>query len=311
MNAVARPASAALPLSVRGLSKSFGAQRAVDDVGFELAPATVTGLSGPNGSGKSTLIHLVLGLLKPDAGGATLFGHAPGSAAARQRHGVMLQDAEFPALLKVRELLTLFRKGYAAPMAEAEVVRIAGLEAIHGKRYGKLSGGEKRRVQCALAICGDPSLLLLDEPTVHMDADSKELFWNAVYAMRGKGCCVVVVSHQHDEIRALADYLLVMERGRVMSHAAVGQQGGAPRYSRVSFPGAGAAPERERLLAALDCVREVRQVGRMTELIVTDVGAAMAALGRLGVDMAGVAIVPVGADSLFQLPATDRERIAK
>lgn len=280
----------AAPLSVRGLVKSFGTQPAVDQVSFDLAPGTVTGLLGANGSGKTTLVHLALGLLQPDRGTASVFGLPAGSDGARQSSGVMLQDAELPPLLKVRELVSLFRKGYAGPMDEREVRDVAGLDAIYEKRYGNLSGGEKRRAQCALALCGNPRLLLLDEPTVHMDMGSKEVFWNAVYAMRGKGCCVVVVSHQRDEVQALADSILLMANGRIVSHTALAQGGVDAGLSRISFADT-AGVCRDDLLA-LDYVRELRQVGRVTEATVTDVAAFVALLGKKGVNMAGVAIAP-------------------
>ena len=293
-------AGGAAPLCVQGLGKLFGAHVALDGVSFELAAGTVTGLLGPNGAGKSTLINLVLGLLRPDHGTASIGGMPAGSDAARQCHGVMLQDVELPPLLQVRELVTLFRKGYAAPMDERELYRITGLHELRAQRYGKLSGGEKRRVQCALALCGNPALLLLDEPTAHMDAGSKELFWNAVVGMRSRGCCVVVVSHQRDEIHALADRLLLIDKGRIVSHTAVDGDAGAARGSRISFA-AGASMNLDAL-RALAGVRELRQVGRLTEACVTDVASFIVALGEMGVNMTGISISPILPDGT--VPAT-------
>ncbi len=304
MNALPSAGGAA-PLCVHGLGKSFGAHAVLDGVSFELAAGTVTGLLGPNGAGKSTLINLVLGLLRPDHGTASIFGMPAGSDAARQCHGVMLQDVELPPLLQVRELVTLFRKGYAAPMDELEVYRITGLQDLRAKRYGSLSGGEKRRVQCALALCGNPALLLLDEPTAHMDAASKEMFWNAVVGMRRKGCCVVVVSHQRDEIHALADRLLLIAKGRIVSHTAADGDDGAARGSRVSFvASAGMSLD---ALRALPGVRDLRQVGRITEAAVTDVAPFIAALGEMGVNMTSISISPILPDAAVP-PAQAFER---
>jgi len=289
-----------VPLSVHGLGKSFGGHAVLDGVSFELALGTVTGLLGPNGAGKSTLISLVMGLLRPDHGTASIFGMPVGSAAARQCHGVMLQDVELPPLLQVRELITLFRKGYAAPMDELDVYRITGLQDLRARRYGSLSGGEKRRVQCALALCGNPALLLLDEPTAHMDAASKEMFWNAVVGMRSKGCCVVVVSHQRDEIHALADRLLLIDKGRIVSHIAADGDHDAVRGSRVSF--AASAGMNLDALVVLPGVRDMRQVGRMTEAAVTNVASFIMTLEEMGVNMTSISISPILPDAAVPLP---------
>jgi ABC-2 type transport system ATP-binding protein len=150
---------------LQGVRKRYGAVRALDGVDLELHPGQLLALLGPNGAGKSTAVGLLLGMDQPDAGSAWLFGLPPRSLAARRSAGVMLQSAGIPGTLAVAELLDLTRSYYAQPISVADCVALASLDGLLGRRYGKLSGGQQRRVQFALAICGRPRALFLDEPT--------------------------------------------------------------------------------------------------------------------------------------------------
>src|SRR5690349_202796 len=157
----------------RGVSKRYGGIVALDGIDLEVRGGELLALLGPNGAGKSTAIALALGLLRADAGEALLFGRAPTELEARRGCGVMLQSAGLPDSLKVRELLELTRSYYAAPRALDDCVGMAGLDGLMDRRYGRLSGGQQRRVQFALAICGAPRLLFLDEPTTGLDLDAR------------------------------------------------------------------------------------------------------------------------------------------
>ncbi len=208
---------------LQGADKRFGTTRALDGVDLALHPGEVLALLGPNGAGKTTAIGLMLGLLRPDAGQATLFGGDPRALAARERTGVMLQQAELPETLKVRELLELTRSYYPQPRSMADCVALAGLDGLLARRYGKLSGGQQRRVQFALALCGRPQLLFLDEPTTGLDIEARQAVWAAMRELVASGCAVLLTTHYLEEAEALADRVAVIDRGRLIAQGSVAE----------------------------------------------------------------------------------------
>ncbi|TDR44067.1 ABC-2 type transport system ATP-binding protein [Tahibacter aquaticus] len=197
------------------VSKRRGKVQALDGVDMALQRGEVYALLGPNGAGKTTAISLLLGLLQPDAGEAFLFGQPPQSLAARRRIGVMLQSAGLPDALSVAELIAQVRSYYPQPRSLADVSMLAGIESLLPSRYARLSGGQQRRVQFALALCGRPELLFLDEPTVGMDTASREQFWKTIRELVGEGCAVVLTTHYLEEAEALADRVGVLANGRL------------------------------------------------------------------------------------------------
>lgn len=203
------------PLAVlRGACKRYGATRALDRVDLRLHAGQVTALLGVNGAGKSTAVALLLGLLAADAGEASVFGRAPGSLAVRRQCGAMLQTAALPDRLEVGELLDMVRAGYRRPRSVADCVALAGLDGLLGRRYGKLSGGQQRRVQFALAICGRPRLLFLDEPTTGLDIDARQGLWAAVRELVAEGSAVLLTTHYLEEAEAVAQWPGVVEAAR-------------------------------------------------------------------------------------------------
>ena len=163
----------------------------------------------------------MLGLLRADAGTVELFGRDPQDVRARRRIGVMLQHAELPGTLRVGELLRLTASYYPAPRSVAESAGIAGVDDLLTRPYAKLSGGQQRRVQFALALCGRPELLFLDEPTVGMDIEARQRLWAAISQLRAEGCAVLLTTHYLEEAEALADRVCVMARGRVIHEGTV------------------------------------------------------------------------------------------
>jgi len=212
----------AIPLSIdaarlRGVTKRYGATVALDGVDLALRRGEVVALLGPNGAGKTTTVHLLLGLTRPDAGTVEVAGHEPTSLAARGAVGAMLQVAKVPAELRVREHLELASAYYDRPLPLAETIRIAGLGGLEERRYGLLSGGQQQRVMFAFAICGDPGLVLLDEPTVGLDVEARRGLWQAVRDLAARGKTVLLTTHYLEEAEALASRVVVLDRGRVVA----------------------------------------------------------------------------------------------
>ena len=208
---------------LQGASKRYGEVLALDQVDLDVRRGEVQALLGPNGAGKTTAISLLLGLLRPDAGSAQLFGQSPGAPGARSRLGAMLQTAGVPDTLTVGELITLFRSYYAQPRTVADCVTLAGVGDLLRIRYGRLSGGQQRRVQFALAICGRPQILFLDEPTTGLDLDARETMWKTIRHLVAENCAVVLTTHYLEEAEALADHVSVLARGRIVAAGSVQQ----------------------------------------------------------------------------------------
>lgn len=201
--------------------KHYGKVLALDGVDLALHAGELTAVLGPNGAGKSTAIGLLLGLYQTESGEATLLGQAPHSLAARRAIGVMLQSAGIPDAFKVVELIELTRGYYAEPRTVAECVALAGLDGLLDRRYGKLSGGQQRRVQFALALCGRPRLLFLDEPTTGLDIEARQGLWKAIRALVADGCSVLLTTHYLEEAEALADRVVVLNNGQIIAEGSV------------------------------------------------------------------------------------------
>jgi ABC-2 type transport system ATP-binding protein len=207
--------------SLIGASKRYGKVLALDAVNLEVRAGEVLAVLGPNGAGKTTAISLLLGLLQVDSGKAELFGMQPRQLAARRRIGAMLQTTAVPEALTAGELITLFRSYYPHPRGLAEIAELAGVGELLKHRYGKLSGGQQRRVQFALALAGNPEILFLDEPTTGLDIEARSRLWKTIRQLVAGGCAVVLTTHYLEEAEALADRVSVMARGRIVAEGSV------------------------------------------------------------------------------------------
>ena len=201
---------------LRGATRRYGTTLALDRVDLALHAGQVLALLGANGAGKTTAVSLLLGLALPDAGEARLGGRDPRELAARQGVGVMLQSGALAPTLTVGEHLDLVRSYYPDPLPTDECVDIAGLDGLLARRYGRLSGGQQRRVQFALAICGRPRVLFLDEPTTGLDIEARQGLWRGVRMLAQAGASVLLTTHYLEEAEALADRVVVMADGRVV-----------------------------------------------------------------------------------------------
>jgi ABC-type multidrug transport system ATPase subunit len=213
---------AAVPIaSLRNVTKRYGKAIALDRVSLDVGRGELLAVLGPNGAGKSTAIGLWLGTLQADEGDATLLGGSPLDVHSRLGVGVMMQEVALAPMLTAREHVALTASCYRDPLSTEEVISFAGISSIEGKRYGKLSGGQKRQVQFATAICGRPRLLFLDEPTVGLDLEAREAMWRNIRRLREEGCAIVLTTHHLEEAEALADRVVVLARGRVLAEGSV------------------------------------------------------------------------------------------
>jgi ABC-2 type transport system ATP-binding protein len=206
---------------LRGVKKRYGDTVALDGLDLEARPGELLSVLGPNGAGKTTAIALMLGLQIPDAGEVALFGRSPHDLTARRNVGIMMQEVALPDALTVRDLIGQTCAYYPAPLTLAEAIALAGVEKIAQRPYAKLSGGQKRQAQFALAICGRPRLLFLDEPTTGLDINARETMWACVRKLVAGGTSVVLTTHYIEEAEALADRVVVMAKGREVAQGTV------------------------------------------------------------------------------------------
>lgn len=199
------------------VSKRYGSVLALNKVSFRVHAGELVALLGANGAGKTTAVKLLLGLAQPNQGGVHIFGEDPRAAGAKMRVGAMLQVGRVPETLKVREHIELFSSYYPRPLPMRTVIETAGLQGLEERLFGKLSGGQRQRVLFALAICGDPDLLFLDEPTVGLDVDSRRAFWQQIRALVQRGRGVLLTTHYLEEADALADRIVVLNRGAIIA----------------------------------------------------------------------------------------------
>jgi len=204
-----------------GLEKSFatpkGPVAAVRGIDLTVRAGEIVAMLGPNGAGKSTTIDMLLGLTRPDKGAVRVLGGDPTEATSAGSVGVMLQMGSLLRDVSVRELLTMMASLYPAPLAVDEVLQLVGIEAIAERRTQKLSGGEAQRARFALALVSNPELLVLDEPTVAMDVESRHAFWATMREFAARGTTVLFATHQLEDADSNADRAVLIAEGRIVA----------------------------------------------------------------------------------------------
>ncbi|KFN44928.1 hypothetical protein N789_02595 [Arenimonas oryziterrae DSM 21050 = YC6267] len=202
---------------LRGAQKRYGAVQALAGVDLDVRAGEVLAVLGANGAGKTTALGLLTGRLTADGGEVELLGGDPTDPAIRRGIGVMLQEGNLPDTLRVAEHVRLYSSYYPDPRPLAESLALAGLTEIAQRPYSALSGGQQRRVQFALAICGRAPLLFVDEPTVGLDVESRRNFWAVLRQLRDEGTGIVLTTHYLEEADALADRVALMAAGQVLA----------------------------------------------------------------------------------------------
>ncbi len=202
---------------LKAVTKSYGAVKALDRIDFSIEPGELVALLGPNGAGKTTAVRILLGLAAATSGRASLFGRPPRDPEARRRTGALLQVSKVPETLRVREHIELFSSYYPTPLPLSETLAAAALGGIENRLFGELSGGQKQRVLFALALCGNPTLLFLDEPTVGLDVETRRLLWRRIREFVVRGGSVLLTTHYLEEAEALANRIALIKGGRIVA----------------------------------------------------------------------------------------------
>jgi len=233
---------------VRDLHKAYGPVEAVRGLDFEVAPGEVFGLLGPNGAGKTTTVEVLEGYLPRSSGIVSVLGHDPDARPRelRERVGIVPQSGGVYRHLTVREAVAHWARLYPRPRDVDEVVELAGLTGQAGVRIRRLSGGQRRRLDFALALIGDPELVFLDEPTTGFDPAARRAAWQTVRQLADLGKTVLLTTHYLDEAQALCDRVAIVKDGRILAEGAPAELGVETRY-RVTWrdPASGALETRE------------------------------------------------------------------
>jgi len=214
---------------VRDLHKNYGALSALDGVSFDIERGETFALLGPNGAGKSTTIEILEGYRDRSSGEASVLGIDPGKGGTtwRARLGIVLQSTGESGSVTVREQLSHFAKFYPNPRSVDEVIAAVGLESKASTLIRKLSGGQRRRVDVALGIIGNPELLFLDEPTTGFDPEARRQFWQLIRGLKHNGTTILLTTHYLDEAAQLGDRAGIIVGGRLIDIGAIDEIGGA------------------------------------------------------------------------------------
>jgi ABC-2 type transport system ATP-binding protein len=300
--APAAAGSAELAIQLHDLHKRYGHTKAVDGVDLRVSSGEIVAILGPNGAGKSTTIDMLLGLTRPDQGSVRIFGQDPQQAVAAGAVGAMLQTGGLIQYLSVAELIAMMSSLYPAPMSVPEVFARAGLTELASKPTTKLSGGETQRVRFAIALVSNPALLVLDEPTVALDVEARQAFWESMRDLATKGRTVVFATHYLEEADSYADRIILMARGRIVADGSATEIKGVVGVRTIR---ATLVDSDLRALGRLNGVTSVERHGDTVILRCRDSDAALRALLREHPDVRDIEVMGAGLDAAFvQLTGT-------
>jgi ABC-2 type transport system ATP-binding protein len=277
-------------VSVRGLRKSYGQFEAVAGIDLEIERGEIFAFLGPNGAGKTTTVEILEGFRARTSGEVSVLGIDPanGDAAWRNRVGAVLQESNAEPGLTVRESLQLYSGYYLEPRDIDETISLVGLEEKAETLAPQLSGGQRRRLDVALALIGDPELIFLDEPTTGFDPSARRTAWHVIEGLRQLGKTVFLTTHYMDEAEELSDRIAVIAGGEIVAEGTPGTLGGRNRMAstvRFTLPAGTGADDLPPELKALVAADDGRLVTMATDTPLAHVGAlAEWALGR-GLDL--------------------------
>lgn len=279
------------PVVLQGVTRRYGDTVALDGVDLTIEPGSLTGLLGPNGAGKSTLVNLVSGLRSADSGTVRLFGGDPRDAARRIGLGSTPQQTGLPETLRVGEVLRFVSGHFPDPVPAGELLERFGLDGLERRQTGGLSGGQKRRLAVALAFCGRPRLVLLDEPTTGLDVEGRRVLWDVVREFHAGGGTVLLTTHYLDEVESLAERIVVIAEGKVRADGDVETIRGAVRRSRITL--------RAQVLPELPGVEHVERDGDRWTLYTADSDELVRALVRSGTAFGDLGVARASLEDAF------------
>jgi ABC-2 type transport system ATP-binding protein len=291
----ATSAAAQPVVELRGVSKRYGDVQALDAIDLTVNAGDVIAVLGPNGAGKTTAISIMLGLRPPTSGSVSVFGGDPADPAIRIRFGAMLQESGVPATLRVGEVIDLFRAYYPTTLPAETILAAADLVAERRRPVGKLSGGQRRRLEFALALAGDPDLLFLDEPTVGMDVAARHAFWARIGELAALGKTIIFTTHLLEEADAVAQRIVVIDHGRIVAAGSPVEVKSRVAGKRIRVRGA----LTEAHIAALPGAREVGRDGAYLLLAAEDAMPVLRALMTLGPIVEEVTVEEAGLEAAF------------
>lgn len=287
---------------VEGLRKVYGSVAAVDGLDLVIEPHEVVALLGPNGAGKTTTVEILEGYRKPDAGSVSVLGMDPlsGGRAYRERIGVVLQEAGFEEQFTPRELIRLHAGYYPRPRAVEDVIGLVGLEEKADSKVKTLSGGQRRRLDLALGIVGDPEMLFLDEPTTGFDPSARRRAWELVDRLRDLGTTILLTTHYLDEAQHLADRVVVIDHGKVIASGtpeALAAESGAATVVSFRLPAGVAASDLPQVgddVGVAGTIVEVR-----TRAATADVNALTAWAMARGLELEGLTLARPSLEDVY------------
>lgn len=285
----------AVVASLRDVTKRYDDVCALNHVNLNVRPGELLALLGPNGAGKTTAIKLLLGLAKPTSGTARVFGGDPREPATRLRIGAMLQVAKVPETLRVREHIDLFSSYYVNPLPRKETLALGDIADIQERQFGDLSGGQKQRVLFALALCGDPDVIFLDEPTVGLDVEARRILWHEIRKLVARGKTILLTTHYLQEADELADRVVVINKGSVIAQ-------GTPAEIKARTAGRKIrciTRLANEMVRALPGVIDVRQDREAIEIQASDAESVVRELFALDANLSGLEVTRAGLEDAF------------
>jgi ABC-2 type transport system ATP-binding protein len=293
----------------RGLRKAYGTNEAVAGVDFRIAHGEVFGLLGPNGAGKTTIVEILEGHRRRTAGEVSVLGFDPERRERRflERVGIIPQEGGVDPVLTVGEVIELYSAAYPRPRHPDEVIELVGLEEKRDSRVETLSGGQRRRLDFAIGIAGDPEVVFLDEPTTGFDPSARRRAWDAVDGLRSLGKTILLTTHYMEEAQRLADRVAVIADGRLVSEGAPEDLAGrATRPAVVSFLVPAGAAASDLPLPRTGITRANGRVSFESDAVTRDLLPLLGWAADRGMELGGLEVARPTLEDVY-LELTERE----